>query len=219
MLDAGVFLRLFVGVITGTDQRTAFDDAKAEGEADLLPVLELLRPHPAGKWPMLRTGLQVLANGEDVDFVAGEVAHRLLDLRLLLPEAEHEAGLRRETAALRVAQHGAAAVVAGRHPHGLLQALHGFDIVIVDVGLRRAPGLDCAEIARARADFAQNHERGGAARPALADVRATCALADSVQLVLLHHTEGRLVGGAGGKFDPNPRGFTSGVHHRLKNRN
>jgi len=61
VLDAGVFLRLFVGVITGTDQGTAFDDAKAEGEAELLPVLELLRRRPAGEWPMLRAGLQVLA--------------------------------------------------------------------------------------------------------------------------------------------------------------
>ncbi len=67
-------------------------------------------------------------------------------------------------------------------------------LLLAEVELRRAPGLDRAEIARARADFAQNHERGGAARPAFADVRATCALADSVQLVLLHHMEGRLVG-------------------------
>jgi hypothetical protein len=95
----------------------------------------------------------------------------------------------------------------------------GYARGLVEVELRRAAGLDRAEIARARADVAQDHQRGGAARPAFADVRATCALADGVELVLLHHTEGRVVGWAGGKSGTDPRGFTSGVHNGLKNRN
>ena len=47
----------------------------------------------------------------------------------------------------------------------------------------RLAGLDVAEAAAARAGVAEDHERGGAALPALADVRAGGLLADGVQVL------------------------------------
>ena len=50
----------------------------------------------------------------------------------------------------------------------------------------RAAGLDRAEAAGARADVAQDHEGGGAAAPALADVRAARLFADGVEILVAH---------------------------------
>ena len=52
---------------------------------------------------------------------------------------------------------------------------------------RRLAGLHVAEAAAARAGVAEDHERRGAALPALADVRAGGLLADGVQVLLLDH--------------------------------
>jgi hypothetical protein len=49
---------------------------------------------------VLSTRLQVLANGDDVRAVGGDVAQRLFDLGLSFTEAEHDAGFRHESAAL-----------------------------------------------------------------------------------------------------------------------
>ena len=57
---------------------------------------------------------------------------------------------------------------------------------LAEVELGRPAGLDRAEVAGARADVAEDHHGGGAARPALAEVRALRALADRVELVVVH---------------------------------
>src|SRR3954447_18177549 len=49
---------------------------------------------------------------------------------------------------------------------------------------RRLAGLDVAEAAAARARVAEDHERGGAAVPAVADVRTRRLLADGVQVLV-----------------------------------
>ena len=83
-----------------------------------------------------------------------------------------------------------------------------------EIELRRTAGLDRAEIAGARADVAQNHHRGCAAGPALAQVWALGALADRVELVLVHEFAHGLVAGTGGQFGAEPGGFAGGVHQR-----
>ena len=120
---ARVFLRLLVGVVTGADERGAFDDTEAQLQADVAPVSELVRCHPAVHGQMLRRGLEVLADGEDIHAVGDEVAQALLDLVGAFAEAEHEAGFCGEAAGLGVAEYAAGAVIPGLHAHGLLQAV------------------------------------------------------------------------------------------------
>ncbi len=62
---------------------------------------------------------------------------------------------------------------------------------LAQVELGRTPGLHRAEVAGARADVAEDHHRRGAARPALAQVRALRALADRVELVLVRRGRAR----------------------------
>ena len=75
-----------------------------------------------------------------------------------------------------------------------------------------AAGLDRAEVAGARADVAEDHDGGGAAGPALAEVGALRALADGVELVFVHERADGVVAGAAGKFGAEPGRFTRGVH-------
>ena len=142
MLLAGVFRGLLVGVVAGAHERAGFDDAQADAEGELLPVPELLGRHPAVDLPVLRGGLQVLAEREDVHLLGGDVAQALFDLGRRLAEAEHDSGLRGEAARLGVAEHGEAALVAGLHADGLLEALDGLDVVVEDVGLGVEHGVE-----------------------------------------------------------------------------
>ena len=69
----------------------------------------------------------------------------------------------------------------------------------------RLAGLDVAEAAAARAGVAEDHERGGAALPALADVGAGRLLADRVQPLRLDHVGQLAVLRAAGRRDLEPR--------------
>ena len=60
---------------------------------------------------------------------------------------------------------------------------------LVGVGEQRLAFADRAERAAARADLAEDHERGGAGAPALEDVRAARFLADGVQRQIVHQRE------------------------------
>ena len=77
-------------------------------------------------------------------------------------------------------------VAIDRRDDGVLQ-LHrgnraGDPRRLVLVGRMRRPMDDIAVAARAGADAAENHERGGAVVPALADVRAVRLFADRVEV-------------------------------------
>jgi len=251
-------------------------------------VGELVGVGPALDFEMLRGGLEILADGENVGLVGGDVAEGLLDLSLSLPEAEHDAGLGDEAAGFGVLEDGAGAVVAGLDADGFLETFNGFQVVVKNVGLgvedgvevvelalpigredfdgglgiavadgadgggpdggtaigefvagdggddavaqahfrdgigdaggfaevefRGAAGLDGAEITGARADVAEDHHGGGAARPAFAEVGALRALADGVEFVFVHEGADGLVAGAAGEFGAEPGRFTRGVH-------
>ena len=71
----------------------------------------------------------------------------------------------------------------------------------------RAAGLHVAEIARARARVAQDHNRRGSRAPALADVRAHGFLADGVQVEIFHVALEPFVVFAVREFDFEPVGF------------
>ncbi len=237
---------------------------------------------------MLRRWLEVLAKRENVSFVTGDIAQALLDLGGRLAEAEHNAGFCDEAAALGVAQHAAATIIARLHANRFLQTLNGFNVVVKNIrsgieheidlikvslevwhehlnravrifmlgrangggpdagaavgevvagdggnhamfeshfrdGISHAgrfpevefggpAGLNRAEIAGTGADITQNHDRSGAARPAFPDVGALSALAYRMQLIFLHETPRRLIGGAGRQFGAEPVRFTKGGH-------
>ena len=134
MLDAGVFQRLFVGVITGAHHRAAFDDSDADTEAELFQTGEFIRVHPAVDFEMLRRGLEILADGYDIGLVRRDVAQGLLNLVLFFTETQHDASLGRKAATLRMLEHGSTAVIASLHAHGPLQALHCLKVVIENIG-------------------------------------------------------------------------------------
>jgi hypothetical protein len=292
VFGTGVFLGLFVGVVAGADHGAAFDDADPEGEAELFPVGEFVGVGPAGDGPVLGGGLEVLADGEDVDAVGGDVAEGLLDFVGFFAEAEHDAGLGGEIAGFGVAEDGAGAVVAGLDADGFLEAFDGLEVVVKNIGLGvedeveevglafpvggedfdgggghavadgadgggpdggtavlefiagdggddtvaevhlgdgfgdaggfsevvfgGAAGLDGAEITGAGADVTQNHEGGGAAGPAFAEVGALGALANGVELVFVDEFADGVVTGAGREFGAEPSGFTQGIGHRSR---
>ncbi len=145
MLDPCIFLRLFVGVIAGADHGATFDDTETDAQAELFPVGKFIRMHPAINRQVLLGGLEILADRYDVGIVGHDVAEGLLDLMLFFAEAEHDAGLGREAAALGVLEHGAAAFVTGLHTHGFLQAFDGFEIVIKNVGFGVEHGVEIVE--------------------------------------------------------------------------
>src|SRR5438477_585447 len=108
--DTDVTLR----VIRGPHERTRFDVAVAEGHTDVTKLRELVgRPVTLDR-QMHRRWPQVLADGEDVRPLRGDVAHRRDDLVLGLTEAEHDAGLADDVrgSPRDTPQHGERALVA-----------------------------------------------------------------------------------------------------------
>ena len=82
-----------------------------------------------------------------------------------------------------------------------------------EVDLGRPAGFDRAEAAGAGADIPEDHDGGGAARPAFPHVRALGALADRVQLVVVDQVAHLGIFGAGRQFGSEPGGFS--LVHRL----
>ena len=103
-------------------------------------------------------------------------------------------------------------VVAVHRRDDDVREAEGFDRLsdadaFVGVGGCRASVRDGAVGARARADVAENHERGGAVVPAFADVGAVRFLAHGVEIELAHQAlEPRVVRRAG-RADFQPLGF------------
>src|SRR5690606_36972447 len=132
-------------------------------------------------------------DGLDVGETAREVRRQRLDGRL------GAARLDRADAGRVVAGAAVGQIVAvdGRQ-HDVFQAheLDGarrvLDLVRVEPAARVAR-VDGAELTRARADLAHEHDRGRAVRPALADVRAHRLLADGREPVRAHRRAQLLV--------------------------
>src|SRR5215212_3296905 len=85
---------LLIGSVARAHERTGEDRAEAERLALLAQPAELVGMNPAVDGGVLRAGLQVLADRDDVDAVGAEVAHRLDDLLVGLAETDDEPGLR-----------------------------------------------------------------------------------------------------------------------------
>jgi hypothetical protein len=75
---------------------------------------------------------------------------------------------------------------------------------LIQIERGRAAGGDVAEPAAAGADIAQDHQRGGASCPALAHVGALGALADRMELLVVHQIQQARVAGAGGHLHLEP---------------
>src|SRR5579884_1581607 len=75
----------------------------------------------------------------------------------------------------------------------------------------RLAGLDVAEAAASSADVAEDHERGGASLPALADVGACRLLADRVEVLLGDEPVELAVLRAAGRGDLEPGGLAAAV--------
>ncbi len=91
---------------------------------------------------MLRAGAQVLADGEDVGAGGPDRAHRLLDLRPLLAQADHDAALGEQARALRAPEQLQRAAEAGAGAHLAVQARHRLRVVVQDVGPGGDHGLE-----------------------------------------------------------------------------
>src|SRR5262249_36889689 len=85
---------LFVRPVGRADERPGEHGAEAERLALLLEPAELVGVHPAVDPRVLRRGLQVLADRDDVDSVLAEIAHGLDDLVVRFAEADDEPRLR-----------------------------------------------------------------------------------------------------------------------------
>ncbi len=121
-------------MVGGADERSGFDNAETDREAEFFPFAEFFRRDPAVDGEVLRSRLEVLAESEDVDVVFAEFEEGFAEFFLGFADAEHEAGFGDEAAAFRVAEDGDGAIPAGLDADLLLEASNGFDIVIQDVG-------------------------------------------------------------------------------------
>jgi len=106
---------------------------------------------------MLAGGLQILADGEEVDAGRTQVVHHLQDLVPLLAQAHHDAGLgeHRRIDLLHLLQQAQRMEVARARPHREIERRHRFEIVVEHVGFRRDDDLDRAVLAQeiGREDF------------------------------------------------------------------
>ena len=77
--------------------------AEALGQRQLLPPGEILRRGIPGQGVVLRRGLKILADGENVAAGRQNVVHQAVDLLLRLPQAHHEAGFGQQGGVLLLA--------------------------------------------------------------------------------------------------------------------
>src|SRR5205085_1762049 len=97
---------------------------------------------PAVDGRVLRARLEVLADRHDVDAVRPQVAHRLDNLVVRLAQTDDDPRLRQYGVVgdfLRAAEQPEGAVVARlRAAHARVQAAHGLDVVVEDLGPGRS---------------------------------------------------------------------------------
>src|SRR5215208_4065878 len=85
---------LLVRAIARPNERSREDGAEAERLALLAEPAELVRVHPAVNLRVLGARLEVLADRDDVDAVRAQVAQRLDDLIIRLPQPDDDPRLR-----------------------------------------------------------------------------------------------------------------------------
>src|SRR2546421_7303619 len=85
---------LLVGPVARADERAGEDRAEAHRLALLAEPAELVGVHPAVDRRVLRRRLEVLADRDHVDAVRAQVAERLDDLVVRLPQADDDPALR-----------------------------------------------------------------------------------------------------------------------------
>ncbi len=128
-------------------------------------------------------------------------------------------GARRRSSRMVAAKMAGAAVgqvvAADAGDHDVLEAHDGYRlghaarlVVVVPVG---TAGLDGAEAAGPRAGVAQDHDRGRALLPALADVGAASLLAHRVERLAAHEVLELAVVGAAGQPGLDPLGMAAHV--------
>src|SRR5688572_10087775 len=87
-------MTLLVRAVRRADERPGEDGAEAERLALLAEPAELVGVYPAVDDRVLRGGLEVLPDRDDVDAVRPEVPHRLDDLVVRLAEPGDDPALR-----------------------------------------------------------------------------------------------------------------------------
>ena len=96
-------LGLLLGVIAGSDQRTALTDFEACRKGRLAKPREFVGVHPAVDRKVVSGGLQVLPDREDVAVAPGpDIAQELENLVLMLADPQHDARLGDETVRLEL---------------------------------------------------------------------------------------------------------------------
>jgi hypothetical protein len=85
-------LGLFVGVVAGTDERTAFDVPETHLHGFVLEEGELVWGVETRHGKMVARGAQILADGEDVDLAVSEIAEDGEELMHLFAHADDDAG-------------------------------------------------------------------------------------------------------------------------------
>src|SRR3954469_2177535 len=136
--------------------------------------------------------------------LAAEVRRQHLDLagRGLTTDLADDADERRRAVVRQVVAVDAGDHrVAQAHPRDRARDAGGLERVVP----RRLAGLDVAEAAPAGAGVAEDHERRGAAVPAVADVRARRLLAHGVEVLVLDEAVELAVARAPGRLDLEPR--------------
>ena len=124
-------------MVRRTRQRAGRHHQEALGPGDRLIRLELFRRHEPIDGGVFARRLQVLADGDEVDAGGPHVVHHLHDLFLGLAQADHDAGLGElvRVPLLDHLQQAQAVEVARARPDLQIQARHGLEVVIEDVGL------------------------------------------------------------------------------------
>ena len=129
-------------------QWTGLDVRKSHLLASRAQIVELLRRQIADNRQMFWRRSQVLPERENVDVHVAKVAHDGDDFvdRLAKPEDDPGLGGNVGRKLLRQAKDRHHALVAAAGARALVEARHGFGIVIVDVGIRLEDGADRLDI-------------------------------------------------------------------------
>ncbi len=131
-------------MVTGADERPARHIREAEPARQAAELVELVRGEIADDREMLGGWLEVLAERQVIAADRPQVGHRLDDLLGRLAQAEHQPALGEcfGPGPLGMRQDRQAHVVSTLPAHLLLEASHGLDVVIEDLGAGRQHAVD-----------------------------------------------------------------------------
>ena len=98
----------------------------------------------AADWEVVAGGRQILTDGQHLDVVGAQVAHHFEDFLVGFAEADHQAGLGLDVrvACLELLHQRQRVGVVGTRAGLLVEAGHGFHVVIQHVGERLAEDVD-----------------------------------------------------------------------------